>query len=66
VVEAHERQVLDAGGAVIRYGQLYGPGTYYEDSLPPHPRIHVERAAQRTMYVLAAESGVIVLEDEHD
>jgi nucleoside-diphosphate-sugar epimerase len=63
-VEAHERQVLDAGGAVIRYGQLYGPGTYYEDSLPPHPRIHVEQAAQRTMYVLAAEPGVIVLEDE--
>lgn len=63
-VEAHERQVLDAGGVVVRYGQLYGPGTYYEDSLPPHPRIHVEQAARRTMYVLAAEPGVVVLEDD--
>lgn len=25
-----ERMVLDAGGVVLRYGQLYGPGTYYE------------------------------------
>jgi uncharacterized protein YbjT (DUF2867 family) len=65
-VESHERQVLNAGGVVIRYGQLYGPGTYYEDSLPPHPRIHVEQAVQRTMYVLAAEPGVIVLEDERN
>ena len=26
----HENAVLDAGGVVIRYGQLYGPGTYFE------------------------------------
>jgi nucleoside-diphosphate-sugar epimerase len=65
-VESHERQVLNAGGVVVRYGQLYGQGTYYEDSLPPHPRIHVEQAAHRTMYVLAAEPGVVVLEDERD
>lgn len=25
-----ERQVLDAGGIVLRYGQLYGPGTAFE------------------------------------
>ena len=34
---AHERAVLDAGGVVIRYGQLYGAGTYYETELPPPP-----------------------------
>jgi hypothetical protein len=64
--DVHERQVLDAGGVVLRYGQLYGPNTYYEDTRPPHPRIHVAEAARRTMYVLAAESGVIVLEDDRD
>jgi uncharacterized protein YbjT (DUF2867 family) len=64
--DAHERQVLDAGGVVLRYGQLYGPSTYYEDTLPPHPRIHVDEAARRTMFVLAAEPGIIVLEDERD
>ena len=26
---AGERMVVDAGGVVLRYGQLYGPGTYY-------------------------------------
>ncbi len=30
----HERAVLDAGGVVIRYGQLYGLGTYYETEKP--------------------------------
>ena len=26
-----------AGGVVIRYRQLYGPGTYYESELPGQP-----------------------------
>ena len=30
---------------MIRYGQLDGPGTFYEDRLSPHPRIHVRAAA---------------------
>lgn len=64
--DAHERQVLDAGGVVIRYGQLYGSGTYYEDTLPPHPRIHVDEAARRTVGLLASERGVVVLEDPRD
>ena len=25
----HEQMVLDAGGVVVRYGQFYGPGTFY-------------------------------------
>jgi nucleoside-diphosphate-sugar epimerase len=30
-VEYLERETLGAGGVVVRYGQLYGPGTYFED-----------------------------------
>jgi hypothetical protein len=41
----HERAVLQAGGVVIRYGQFYGPGTYYETDPPPPPRVHVDDAA---------------------
>jgi nucleoside-diphosphate-sugar epimerase len=58
---AFERSVLDAGGVVIRYGQLYGPGTYYERELPDGPRIAVAEAARRTVALLDAPSGVIEL-----
>lgn len=61
VVEEHERQVLDAGGVVIRYGQLYGPDTYYEHALPTHPRIHVDSAARETIPLISAASGIVVL-----
>jgi nucleoside-diphosphate-sugar epimerase len=64
VVDAHERQVLDAGGVVVRYGQLYGPSTYYEDRLPPHPPIHVDDAARATPAPLQARSGVVTLADD--
>jgi uncharacterized protein YbjT (DUF2867 family) len=60
-VDVHERQVLDAGGVVVRYGQLYGPGTFYRDQLPPHPRIHVDAAARATPPLLDAPSGVVVV-----
>lgn len=56
---AHEQAVLDAGGVVIRYGQLYGPGTYYEDEKPDPPRVQIDEAARRTMPVLGAPSGVV-------
>ena len=65
-IDFHERLVLDAGGVVVRYGQLYGPGTYYCDDLPAPPRVHVDHAAQRTMTLLDAPSGVVVLTDEDD
>ena len=61
VVEQHEHQVLAIGGVVARYGQLYGPGTYYEGKLPPHPRIHVDAAARATPPLLDAPPGIETL-----
>ncbi|HET7559476.1 MAG TPA: epimerase, partial [Limnochordia bacterium] len=54
-----ERAVLDFGGVVLRYGRLYGPGTYYEGDPPEPPRIHVDEAARGTIAALAAPSGII-------
>jgi hypothetical protein len=48
---------------VVRYGQLYGPGTYYEVEPPAHPRIQVDEAARRTVPLVEAGSGVVVLAD---
>jgi uncharacterized protein YbjT (DUF2867 family) len=60
-VEQHERQVLAIGGVVARYGRLYGPGTYYADELPPHPRIGVDAAARATPPLLDAPPGIVTL-----
>jgi nucleoside-diphosphate-sugar epimerase len=60
-VREHERAVLDAGGVVIRYGQLYGPGTYYETIQPDPPRIRIDEAARRTIPVLDAPPGIVEL-----
>jgi nucleoside-diphosphate-sugar epimerase len=61
---ALERAVLQAGGVVIRYGQLYGPGTYYETDPPDPPRIHVDDAARQTLPALAAPPGVTIVADD--
>lgn len=64
-IEEHERLVLDAGGVVLRYGMFYGPGTYGgEERVPPPPRIHVDEAARRTLELLDAGSGVVVVTEE--
>jgi nucleoside-diphosphate-sugar epimerase len=60
----HEELVLTAGGVVIRYGTFYGPGTYSANRIPPHPRIHVDDAARRTVALLDAPSGVIVVAED--
>jgi nucleoside-diphosphate-sugar epimerase len=60
-VREHERAVLDAGGVVLRYGQLYGPGTYFEDEEPSPPRVHVDEAARRTVPALDAPPGLILI-----
>lgn len=61
VIEEHERLVLEAGGVVARYGRLYGPETYYEDELPPPPRIHVDDAALWTVPLLAHKPGIVTI-----
>lgn len=58
-----ERMVLDRGGVVIRYGQLYGPGTFYEGDPPDPPRVHVDEAARRTAELLEAPSEVVTVLD---
>ena len=58
-----ERSVLAAGGVVLSYGQFYGPGTYNEQRLPPEPRVQIDRAAERTVALLGARSGVVVITD---
>ena len=64
-VAEHERLVLAAGGVVIRYGVFYGPGTYSgADRVPPPPRIQVDEAARRTVALLTAPSGVVVVTDD--
>jgi nucleoside-diphosphate-sugar epimerase len=64
-VAEHESMVLDARGLVIRYGTFYGPGTYSGNGrIPPAPRIHVDEAARRTVQLLDAPPGVVVVADE--
>jgi hypothetical protein len=63
IVDLHEQQVLEIGGVVARYGQLYGPGTYYEQELPTHPRIHVDAAVRATLPLLDAPSGIVTIAD---
>src|SRR5437763_563010 len=60
-IAEHERMVLDFDGIVLRYGWLYGSGTYSpEGRLVPQPRIHVDEAARRTVELLDAPTGVVV------
>jgi UDP-glucose 4-epimerase len=64
VLDAHENGVISVGGTVLRYGQFYGPGTFYENDPPPAPRIHIDDAARRTMPFLAGPRGIFTITDE--
>ena len=59
-----EEAVLAADGVVLRYGFLYGPGTYFESELPPTPRVHIDSAAARTLEALVASTGVLAIVDD--
>lgn len=61
-----ESSVLGIGGVVLRYGQFYGPGTYYPDpaELPDSPRIHIDEAAGRTVLALDLGTGIYALTDD--
>jgi hypothetical protein len=58
-----ERSVLAEGGVVLSYGQFYGSGTYHEGAIPAEPRIQIDRAAERTVELLDAPSGVVIITD---
>ena len=58
-----ERSVLAEGGVVLRYGQFYGPGTYNEQQQPEAPRVHIDRAAERTVEALGEPTGVVDIID---
>ena len=58
-----ERSVLAEGGVVLRYGQFYGPGTYNQQQPPAGPRVHIDRAAERTAEVLGEPTGVVIIID---
>ena len=64
VTAAHERAVLQAGGVVIRYGQLWGPDTYYQAAPPDPPRIHVDDAARQTLPALYVPRGLTIVADD--
>jgi nucleoside-diphosphate-sugar epimerase len=60
-VASLEAAVLAANGVVLRYGLLYGPGTYFPDELPPAPRVQIDIAAARTVAALDAPPGVVTI-----
>ncbi|MPY94686.1 MAG: NAD(P)H-binding protein [Acidimicrobiia bacterium] len=63
-VEDLERMVLQADGVVVRYGQFYGPGTYFEHEPPGPPRVHVDEAARRTLPALSAASTTLTIVED--
>ena len=42
---------------------VYGPGTYNEQQPPAEPRVHIDRAAERTVEALGEPTGVVVIID---
>ena len=59
-VAEHERLVRESGGVVIRYGQLYGPGTYHKTAPETGTHIDIDQAARRTLEAFDAPPGAIV------
>lgn len=53
-----ERAVVGVGGVVLRYGRLYGPGTYHQTP-PDPPRIQIDDAARQTVELLDAPRGIV-------
>jgi nucleoside-diphosphate-sugar epimerase len=66
-IVALEREVLETSGidgVVLRYGYLYGPGTWY-DTPPKPPSVHVDAAAQAARLAIGKGEGVYnVAEDD--
>jgi nucleoside-diphosphate-sugar epimerase len=62
-VAALERAVLAVNGVVLRYGFFYGPGTYFEESPPDGPHVHIDTAAARTLKAIEAPPGILTIVD---
>ncbi|MEU5726179.1 epimerase [Micromonospora sp. NPDC047738] len=62
-VRALEDAVLGSGGVVLRYGQSYGPGTFYPNVPPVGPPIHIDAAAERTIVALNRPTGILTITD---
>jgi nucleoside-diphosphate-sugar epimerase len=66
-IVALEREVLATSGidgVVLRYGYLYGPGTWY-DTPPKPPSIHVDAAAHAAWLAIGKGEGIYnVAEDD--
>jgi nucleoside-diphosphate-sugar epimerase len=66
-IRALEREVLQTqgiAGIVLRYGYLYGSGTWY-DAPPKPPSVHVDAAAQAALRALDRGNGVYnIAEDD--
>jgi nucleoside-diphosphate-sugar epimerase len=64
---ALEHEVLKTAGVdgvVLRYGYLYGPGTWY-DAPPKPPSVHVDAAAQAAMLAVGKGEGIYnIAEDD--
>jgi nucleoside-diphosphate-sugar epimerase len=66
-VVALEQAVLETPGiegTVLRYGYLYGPGTWY-DAAPKPPSVHVDAAAHAALLALDGPPGIYnIAEDD--
>jgi hypothetical protein len=62
-VDHLEQAVLGVGGVVLRYGQFYGPGTYFPGELPDDPRVSLDRAVTATVDALDLPSGTYTVTD---
>ena len=60
-----EQQVLNSGmePVVLRYGLLYGPGTWSEGPARKPP-VHVDAAAQAALLALTAKPGIFNIADD--
>jgi nucleoside-diphosphate-sugar epimerase len=65
-IVALEREVLETpgiDGVVLRYGYLYGPGTWY-DGPPKPPSLHVDAAAHAALLAVAKGAGIYNIADD--
>jgi nucleoside-diphosphate-sugar epimerase len=60
-VDDMERMVLDAAGTIVRYGQFYGPGTYYDEPPPTGPSVQIDDAARRTLEALDSTASILTI-----